>query len=51
MRGEIAMIQFLTEHGEDPALVLDRSVLEMLDIDEGNRKYGSMLKRLAEEEE
>ncbi len=75
------MIKRLTKHGNSLALVIDRGILELLEIDadtplslttdgkclvvapvrgagrrkafraaleEGNRKYGKMLKRLAE---
>ena len=75
------MVRHLTKHGDGLALVIDRGVLELLDIeentplsittdgkclvispvrdperqgrfraalDEGNRKYGKMLKRLAD---
>ncbi len=75
------MIKRLTKHGNSLALVIDRGVLELLDIDadtplslttdgkclivspvrdparqkrfkaaleEGNRRYGKMLKRLAD---
>lgn len=75
------MIKRLTKHGNSLALVIDRGVLDLLDIDgdtplslttdgkcliitpvrepqrkkrfraaltEGNRRYGKMLKRLAE---
>ena len=75
------MIKHLTKHGNSLALVIDRGILELLEIDadtplslttdgkclvvapvrdakrreafraaldEGNRRYGKMLKRLAE---
>jgi antitoxin component of MazEF toxin-antitoxin module len=81
MRGGIAMVKHLTKHGNSLALVIDRGVLDLLEINadtplsmttdgkclivtpvrdperqkrfraalaEGHRKYGKMLKRLAD---